>query len=95
MGSAGDRRARLIDQLRETYHSQGIEVSDDVLEQGVAALEENRFTYSPPTKGLRVALARAYVRRRRWLPGAITIAVFVGVAFAVARLVMMPFSGSG
>ena len=26
--SAGDRRTRLIEQLRDTYHSQGIEVTD-------------------------------------------------------------------
>jgi hypothetical protein len=90
--SAGDRRARLIDQLRETYHSQGIEVSDDVLEQGVAALEENRFAYTPPKPSIRVALARAYVKRSRWLMGVITIAILVAVAFAVTKLLMLPFS---
>ena len=91
--SAGDRRTRLIEQLRETYHSQGIEVTDEVLEQGVAALEENRFAYTPPTSGLRVALARAYVKRSSWLIGAFTIAFLVAVAFAITKLIMLPFSG--
>ena len=92
--SAGDRRANLIEQLRDIYHSQGIELSDDVLDQGVAALEENRFTYTPPSQGFRVKLARAYVRRSRWLTGVLTIVFLVAVAFAATKLLMLPFSGS-
>lgn len=91
--SAGDRRARLIDQLREIYHSQGIEVSDEVLEQGVAALEENRFAYTPPKPGFKIALARAYITRGRWLKGVLAIAALVAFAFVAGHFIARPFSG--
>jgi type II secretory pathway component PulM len=32
----------------------------------VAALEESRFAYDPPTPGLGTTLARLYVGRKRW-----------------------------
>jgi len=37
---ADDREQRLVERLREIYTAQGITVSDDVLKQGVAALQE-------------------------------------------------------
>ena len=37
--SAEDRETQLIERLRTIYHQQGIEVSDAILKQGVAALE--------------------------------------------------------
>ncbi len=42
------REAELIARLREIYREQGIEVPDRVLEQGVKALKEQRFVYTPP-----------------------------------------------
>lgn len=61
-----DRRARLIERLREIYAAQGIDVSDAVLAQGVSALEEDRFSYTPPTESFQLRLARLYVNRSRW-----------------------------
>ena len=63
---AAGREQDLKERLREIYHAQGIEVPDHILEQGVAALKEERFVYKPPTEGLGVRLARLYVSRRRW-----------------------------
>ena len=60
------RRERLIERLREIYAGQGIEVTDAVLEEGVRALEEDRFHYEPPPNSLSVRLARVYVNRGRW-----------------------------
>ncbi len=61
------RRADLIDRLREIYRSQGIEVSDELLAEGVRALEEDRFTYKPPNpEALTTRLARLYVTRWDW-----------------------------
>jgi len=60
------RRERLIDRLRDIYRGQGIEVSDAVLEQGVDALEQDRFSYTPPEDSFRTRLARMYVRRSVW-----------------------------
>lgn len=61
-----DREAQLIDKLREIYRQQGIEVPDHVLREGVEALAQSRFTYTPPTGGLGVTLARLYVSRGKW-----------------------------
>jgi hypothetical protein len=69
------REAELIQRLKEIYSQQGIEVPDHVLAEGVKALKESRFTYTPPAAGLRRTLFTAWVHRRRW--GAIA-----GVALA-------------
>lgn len=61
------RRQDLINRLREIYRSQGIEVPDRILEEGVRALEEDRFTYKPPKRDdLSTRLAYIYVTRQRW-----------------------------
>jgi hypothetical protein len=59
------REAELIDRLREIYRSQGIAVSDSVLHEGVRALKESRFVYTPPPPGWRTTLAHWWVARRR------------------------------
>jgi len=60
------RRAELIERLREIYKGQGIDVPDAILEEGVKALEEKRFVYTPPPSSLEVKLARLYVTRDQW-----------------------------
>jgi hypothetical protein len=82
-----DRDAKLLDQLREIYTSQGIEVTDEILQRGVDALREERFLYPQPEPSFSRTLAHAYVTRGRWgkLAGA-------GVAVvAVAALAMQLF----
>jgi len=64
--SADQRAARLKQRLREIYASQGIEVPERILDQGVAALEEQRFTYHPTPPGLARSLATLWVKRGRW-----------------------------
>ena len=59
-GRAEDLKQR----LRRIYAQQGLDVPDHVIEQGVAALREDRFTYKPVTGGLGRRLAMIYVRRR-------------------------------
>ena len=78
-----ERREDLIDRLRGIYKAQGINVPDDVLLDGVKALEEQRFAYTPPKKGLGTSLARLYIRRRKWLPLIYTFAFIVGSLGAV------------
>lgn len=63
---ADAREAALIERLRKIYHDQGIEVPDRILAEGVKALEESRFTYTPPPLDWRTRLARLYVSRKRW-----------------------------
>lgn len=61
-----DREQDLKERLRKIYEAQGIEVPDRIIEEGVAALKEDRFVYKPPKDGLKVKLAHLYVRRGRW-----------------------------
>jgi hypothetical protein len=58
--------AGLIEKLAGIYRSQGIEVTPEVLAQGVRALREERFAYRPPKPGFQISLARLYVRRGTW-----------------------------
>lgn len=61
--SGTDRDAQLIARLRDIYASQGIDVPDHILLQGVASLKEDRFVYAPPKAGLQRFLALLYIRR--------------------------------
>lgn len=76
-----DRDQRLLERLREIYTAQGIVVTDEVLEQGVRALREERFVYPGPKPSFGRTLATLYITRGRWgKPVGITVAV---VAIAV------------
>jgi len=64
--SAADMDRALIDKVRRMYEAQGIEVSEQIIAEAVAALREERFTYKPPDKDANTALARLYVKRGFW-----------------------------
>jgi len=86
-----DREAELIERLRKIYAGQGLEVSDEVIAEGVKAMREERFTYKPPTGGLSTTLARIYVNRGRWAKRALFLLIAVAVAWAGYRyLYLMP-----
>ena len=74
------RETQLIERLKDIYAAQGIEVPERILKDGVKALEEQRFTYKPPENTFGVKLARAYVNRRKWLPGAMTSTTSASIA---------------
>jgi hypothetical protein len=61
-----ERRAQLKRRLREIYATQGIEVPDRILEEGVASLEEQRFVYQPTPPSFSRSLATLWVTRARW-----------------------------
>ncbi len=87
--SQGDRDKQLYARLREIYANQGIDVPDHVLREGVAALKEDRFLYTPPPAGFNVTMARLYVRRvaiAKWV-GALTLALVV--AFVGWRMLVV------
>lgn len=63
--SLGYSDEALIERLREIYKGQGIEVPDEVLQEGVKALREKRFAYDPPKPGLSRNLAIAWINRGR------------------------------
>ncbi len=81
--------AELVEQLRRLYAGQGIAVSDEVLRQGVRALQEERFAYRPPPPGFKTRLARLYVHRGRWarrvaIPLVVLVALWAGYRFLYA-----------
>jgi hypothetical protein len=57
------REAELIARLKKIYHDQGIDVPDRVLLDGVKALNESRFVYTPPPNGWKRSLLTAWTRR--------------------------------
>src|SRR6056297_1226861 len=60
------RETELVERLKDIYHAQGIEVPEHVIKEGVQALKERRFAYTPPKPSLSVRLAKLYVSRGRW-----------------------------
>jgi hypothetical protein len=84
--SAASNDAALINRLREIYTSQGIEVPDRILEEGVKALHERRFSYDPPGPGLARSLALLWIARGRIGKALVGIAAAlfaVGLAYDV------------
>jgi len=64
--SSDERARQLKERLRQIYTSQGLEVSDRILDEGVAALEDERFVYDPPDIGASRWLAMLWIRRKSW-----------------------------
>jgi hypothetical protein len=85
--NADDRRAALIERLRGIYDAQGIEVPDAILLDGVMALEEERFRFSPAAPGFGTRLAKLYINRKKWLPLAYALLVIIFGAWAVNYMV--------
>lgn len=63
--AAGYSDEALIARLRDLYKGQGIDVSDEVLVEGVKAQREKRFTYSGSQAGLGRTLALMWIDRSR------------------------------
>jgi len=77
------RRDALIERLREIYTAQGISVPDDVLMDGVLALEERRFAFEPPKKGFGTKLAKIYINRGKWGPLVLTVGFILTAAWGI------------
>ena len=90
LGEEG-RATALMERLRKVYQQQGIDVPDRILREGVAALDEARFTYSPPTGGLGYGLARLYVSRKKWGRTFLTIALVAIIAGVGYNFVYKPY----
>lgn len=79
---AGTREAALLARLKEIYAAQGIDVPDQILVEGVKALEERRFQYEPPKPSFQVSLAKAYVTRDRWMAPFALVVIALGALVA-------------
>jgi hypothetical protein len=60
------REAELLQRLKEIYRQQGIEVSDQVLAEGVKALKDSRFTYTPAPAGWKRSLLTLWAVREKY-----------------------------
>jgi hypothetical protein len=57
------RDGSLKQRLRSIYEGQGLEVSDRILDEGIRALRESRFTYTPTPPSFKRTLAGLWIRR--------------------------------
>ena len=79
------RQERLLARLRELYQAQGIDVPEHVLQEGIDALEQERFQYQPVAPSWSTKLAKIWVTRGRWGKPmgflAVVASMFSGVYF--------------
>lgn len=73
------RDEALKKRLRQIYESQGLTVTDRILEEGIKALKESRFAYSPPPPSFGLTMAKIWVRRKVYGP---IIAIVLGLLVA-------------
>ncbi len=73
------RDAALKKRLRQIYESQGLAVTDRILDEGIRALKESRFAYTPPAPSFATTMAGIWVRRRLFGP---LFAIVVGLLVA-------------
>ena len=84
------RESELIARLRQIYRDQGIEVPDHVLADGVKALKDSRFVYTPPPASWKRTLLTLWTKRethgkRLGVALAVLIAVSGGYYVLVSR----------
>jgi len=91
---AAAREAQLLARLKDIYHQQGIEVPEHVLREGVAALAESRFVYTPPTPSLQLTLAKLYVSRGAWGRWAMAMAMALLLALGGYFLAYRPWQAA-
>jgi hypothetical protein len=77
------READLMARLRTIYAGQGIAVSDEVLAQGIRALNERRFVYTPPPPSLARTLALIWVERDWYFKRAAGVLLLLAVVLGV------------
>ncbi len=80
----GDRDEALKKRLREIYEGQGLEVNDRILEEGIKALKESRFTYKRSGSAFGRFWANLWVNR-----------VISGAALGLVLAVLLVWFGAG
>jgi len=71
------RDEALKKRLRQIYESQGLTVTDRILDEGIKALKESRFAYTPPEPGFGTFMAKLWIRRRLLGPALLILVVLV------------------
>src|SRR5690606_34204702 len=70
----------MVARLRQIYAAQGIDVPDRILQEGVEALKENRFVYTPKGSPGARRWALLWVRRGRVAAAALGLVLLVAAA---------------
>lgn len=83
--SSDEQDQALFEKVKRMYASQGLEVTDDIIAEGVAALREDRFAYRPPPPRGPLWLARLYVNRGYWAKLGAALAALVLAVFLIYR----------
>lgn len=78
--SAPEREAQLLGRLREIYAGQGIDVPEDILREGVRAMDDHRFAYTPQKPTF---FSKAYINRGKWGKPLLVVFGVLGMAWAV------------
>ncbi|HZJ08496.1 MAG TPA: DUF6384 family protein [Trueperaceae bacterium] len=89
--AAEGREEDMLARLRKVYEAQGIDVPDRILKEGVDALRENRFVYTPKGSKAGRRWAQLYIHRGRWFMGLVIAIVLVAAGlFAYDSAVRAP-----
>ncbi|WP_026783011.1 DUF6384 family protein [Pleomorphomonas koreensis] len=72
------RDATLKERLRALYEGQGLKVSDRILDDGIKALKESRFTYDPAPPSFNRTMALLWVERA--MVGKVAAAAVLAIA---------------
>ncbi len=75
-----------VGRVKQIYANQGIEVSDALVRQGVEALKQDRFAYTPPKRTLAVRLAEVWVDRWRWTKRAMIVGFLGAFGYGIVAL---------
>lgn len=80
------RDAAFVARVKQIYANQGIDVSDEIVRQGVEALKQDRFTHVPPKRTIAVRLAEIYIDRWKWFKRTTFASLGLGTLWLIATL---------
>ncbi len=81
-----DRDDAFVARVKQIYASQGIEVTDTLIRQGVESLKQDRFVYQPPKRTFSVRLAEVWIDRWRWSKRALITGLIVFAGWLVVAV---------
>ena len=70
------REQQLLERLRKIYQGQGLDVPDHILKEGIQALDDQRFKYTPHDNS---KLSQLYVTRDKWLKPLFAIVLVLAI----------------
>lgn len=81
-----ERDDAFVARVKQIYASQGIEVTDTLIRQGVESLKQDRFVYQPPQRTIAVRMAEFWIDRWRWAKRVTIVGFVVAFGYAVVAI---------